>query len=72
MTYAPPILTLSQASLDLFLSLLPQDRVTRSQNRITVHAEVGDAVWFERDNRWTTAAPGFDTARRFGATGTSH
>ena len=67
MTHTPPMLTLSKAALDLFLSLLPEDRVTRAPGRITVHAETGDVLWFARDTYWLTAAPGFDTARRFGA-----
>lgn len=72
MTHTPPILTLSTASLDHFLSLLPQNRITRTPGRITVHADAGDAVWFARGTGWVTAAPGFDTARRFGATGPAH
>ncbi len=72
MTHTPPMLSLSRASLDLFLSLLPPDRITRTPDRVTVHAEVGDAVWFASGNRWITAAPGFDRARRFGGTGKAH
>ena len=69
MTHTPPILSLSTAALDLFLSLLPNDRVTRVAGKVTVHADAGDAIWFARGDCWVTAAPGFDTARRFGATG---
>ncbi len=72
MTHTPPIVTLSPASLDLFLSLLPRDRVTRMPDRITVHADTGDVFWFARNGRWLSAAPGFDTARRFGASGKVH
>ena len=72
MTHTPPILRLSGAALDQFLDLLPEDRVTRAGDRITVHADVGDATWFVRDGTWLTAAPAFDTARRFGASGTVH
>lgn len=69
MTHAPSILTLSHAAFNLFLGLLPQDRITRAADRITVHADSGDAVWYLRGNRWLTTAPGDDTARRFGAQG---
>ncbi len=69
MTHTPPILTLSAASLDLFLSLLPQSRITREADRITVHADTGDAIWHARGGRWLTTAPGDDTARRFGPQG---
>lgn len=69
MTYTPPILSLATTSLEYFLSLLPQDRVSRAHDRITVHADAGDAVWHGRDGRWVTSAPGDDTARRFGANG---
>lgn len=69
MTHTPSILSLSDAAFDLFLSLLPCDRISRSDSKVTIHADVGDAVWFARGGRWITAAPGFDTARRFGATG---
>ncbi len=72
MTHTPPVLSLSDAALDLFLSLLPSERVSRSDERIIVHADTGDAVWFPRDGRWITAAPAFDTARRFGAPGSKH
>lgn len=66
MTHTPPLLTLSTASLDHFLSLLAADRITRETGRITVHADVGDAIWFARGDRWITTAPGDDTVRRFG------
>ena len=69
MTHTPPILTLSPNSLTLFLSYLPPERISRTRDRITVHADAGDAVWVARDGRWLTAAPAFDTARRFGASG---
>ncbi len=72
MTHTPPILTLSEGALSLFLGLLPKDRVSRGSDRITVHADVGDAVWILRNGRWMTCAPGDDTARRFGASGTRH
>lgn len=72
MTHTPDILTLSDKSLDYFLSLLPVEIITRKSDAITVHAACGDACWFKRDGRWFTAAPGFDRARRQGATGTLH
>jgi hypothetical protein len=72
MTHTPPILSLSTAAFDLFLSLLPKDRVSRAAGTVTVHADVGDAIWVARGDRWITAAPGFDTARRFGSTGHVH
>jgi hypothetical protein len=72
MTYIPPLLSLASASLEQFLSLLPPDRVSREPGRIIVHADAGDAIWHQRGDRWLTAAPGFDTARRFGATGQFH
>lgn len=69
MTHTPPVLTMNAASLEHFLALLPPAIVTRSEDCITVHANAGDAVWHCRNGCWMTAAPGFDTARRFGATG---
>lgn len=72
MTHAPSILSLAPVSLEYFLSLLPAARITRTPDQITVHADVGDAHWFLRGNRWITAAPGFDNARRQGASGTLH
>lgn len=72
MTHTPPILSLSTAGFDLFLSLLPGDRISRSESKVIIHAEIGDAVWFAQGDRWITAAPGFDTARRFGAIGPIH
>lgn len=72
MTYTPDILSLSARSLDYFLSLLPAERITRKARVITIHAECGDAVWFNRGGRWFTAAPGFERARRNGAVGTVH
>ena len=55
MAYTPDILSLSNASLEAFLALLPQDRVTRQKDCITVHAECGDALWFQRHGRWITS-----------------
>ena len=72
MTQATGILTLSAVSLEYFLGLLPEDRITREKDRIVVHAEAGDAIWFARGNRWITAAPGFEAAARSGARGTRH
>ncbi|MEM6385417.1 MAG: hypothetical protein AAF718_04180 [Pseudomonadota bacterium] len=69
MKHTPPLLSLSTASLDVFLALLPCDRITRTDNRITIHADAGDAVWHRRRDRWVTTAPGDDTARRFGPQG---
>ncbi|MEO1536118.1 MAG: hypothetical protein AAFR73_00175 [Pseudomonadota bacterium] len=72
MTHTPPVLSMSGAALDYFLSLLPAHRVTRDAGQITVHADMGDAIWFARGGRWITSAPGDDTARRFGAQGRRH
>lgn len=69
MTYTPPVLSLCPKSLHVFLRLLPPDRISRMPGQVTVHADMGDAVWLERGGRWVTAAPGFDTARRFSSTG---
>lgn len=66
MTHTPPVLSLSTAAFDAFLDLLPNDRISRSVRKVIIHAEIGDAVWFARGDRWITAAPGNDTARRFG------
>lgn len=65
-------MSLSPAALNLFLSLLPEHRVTRGKTRIIVHANAGDAVWFARDGRWITAAPEFEAAVRSGPRGTVH
>ncbi len=62
-------MSLSSSAFHLFLDLLPEDRITRRPDRVTVHADTGDAIWFARGSRWITGAPGFDTARRFGAQG---
>lgn len=72
MTRATGMLTLSTVSLEYFLGLLPKDRITREKERIIVHAEVGDAIWFLRGDRWITAAPGFEAAGRSGPKGTRH
>jgi len=69
MTHTPPVLSLSAAALEVFLALLPPARVSRAPDIITVHADIGDAIWTWCDGRWITGAPGFDTARRFGAKG---
>lgn len=64
MTHTPKLLTLSDDAFRYFLSLLPDSIVSRDEDQVTVHAECGDALWFCRDGRWITAAPGFDAARR--------
>lgn len=69
MTHTPPILVLSHAALELFLGLLPPERISHSADRIVVHPKMGEVIWFARGDHWFTAAPGFDTARRFGAKG---
>ncbi|MEO0863263.1 MAG: hypothetical protein AAFY39_01540 [Pseudomonadota bacterium] len=69
MTHTPDLLTLSDQSFEHFLGLLPADIVTRDADKVTVHAACGDALWFCRDGRWITAAPGFDRARRAGSVG---
>ena len=46
---AGAMISLSPAALNLFLSLLPEHRVTRGKTRIIVHADTGDAVWYARD-----------------------
>jgi hypothetical protein len=63
------MMTLSKSALSYFLSLLPPDRITREKSRITVHADVGDAIWHARGNLWISAAPDFEAAQRSGALG---
>lgn len=60
------MMTLSKPALNYFLSLLPAERITRERMRVTVHADVGDAVWYARGNLWITAAPDFEAAQRSG------
>ena len=72
MTHTPALMSLATPSLEYFLSLLPADRITRREGRIVVHADAGDAIWFQRGDRWITAAPGFEAAMRNGATATVH
>ena len=60
------MMTLSHSALSYFLSLLPPERITREPSRVTVHADVGDAVWHARGTLWITAAPDFEAARRSG------
>ncbi|MEM7752353.1 MAG: hypothetical protein AAF230_03005 [Pseudomonadota bacterium] len=69
MTYTPPTLTLSNAAFNLFLDLLSEEQITRRTDRITIHADAGDAIWHARGGSWLTTAPGDDTDRRFGARG---
>lgn len=61
------MMTLSNSALTYFLSLLPPERITLEASRVTVHADIGDAVWYARGNFWITAAPDFESARRIGA-----
>ncbi|MEO9825103.1 MAG: hypothetical protein ABJF50_11870 [Paracoccaceae bacterium] len=64
-----PMMTLSKSALTYFLSLLPPERITREAGRVTVHADIGDAVWHARGNFWITAAPEFESAQRSGVVG---
>ena len=63
------MMTLSKPALRYFLSLLPPERVTQEPDRVTVHADAGDAIWFARGNLWVTAAPDFEAATRSGVLG---
>lgn len=58
---------LTSEALFLFLSLLSPDIVERSEDRIVVHAEVRDAVWLAREDKWCSAAPRIDAALRLRA-----
>ena len=72
MTHTPPILSLDGDAFLAFLRLLPPERISRMPDRVTVHADAGNAIWFARGRRWITTAPGDDTARRFGAQNVCH
>lgn len=45
---------LTTEMLALFLSILPPGIVTAEADRITVHAEAGDAVWVAKGDVWCT------------------
>ncbi|WP_425050105.1 hypothetical protein [Psychromarinibacter sp. S121] len=55
---------LTTEALMLFLSLLPQEIVDISDERIVVRAEVRDAVWQVKGDEWCTQAPKIDAAFR--------
>ncbi len=57
---------ISLEALTLFLALLPSEIVTHEVDRITVHAELRDAVWLAKDDKWCTEAPKIDRMIRFG------
>lgn len=57
---------LTPQALFLFLSLLPQEIVDRGPDRITVRAELRDAVWLAKGETWCTGAPQIDAAIRLG------
>ncbi|WP_068116439.1 ketol-acid reductoisomerase [Tropicimonas marinistellae] len=48
----------------LFLSILPSTIVETSSDRIVIHAEVRDAVWEVKEDKWCTPAPQIDAAVR--------
>ncbi len=43
---------LSTAALTLFLALLPPEKVTEAEGRVTVHADAGDVVWERAGIGW--------------------
>ncbi|EPX85139.1 hypothetical protein [Salipiger mucosus] len=55
---------LTTQALFLFLSLLPEDRLEVTPDRITVRAEVRDAVWLAKGEQWCTSAPQLDATIR--------
>ncbi|MCR8550709.1 hypothetical protein M4578_23030 [Salipiger sp. P9] len=55
---------LTSQALFFFLSLLPQERVDVSPDRITVRAELRDAIWLAKGEEWCTTAPQIDAAIR--------
>ena len=57
---------LTNEALFLFLSLFPASLIDASPDRIIFKAEMRDAVWERRGERWCTQAPQIDAAIRFG------
>lgn len=55
---------LTTEALMLFLSLLPPEIVETGEDRIVVRAEVRDAVWTPRGEKWCTAARDMGAAFR--------
>lgn len=52
-----PPMCLSTKALILFISLLPQEIVTPSDNGILIHAETGPVAWVADGETWCTFAP---------------
>ncbi|MGR3456124.1 hypothetical protein [Pseudooceanicola sp.] len=57
---------LTASALSLFLSMMPQERITRSEDRIVFAAEVRDAVWTRHGSHWCTGAKRLDAVLRLG------
>ena len=48
---------LTTEMLAIFLNILSAGMVTTEADRITVHAEAGDAVWIASGNLWCVDGP---------------
>jgi len=57
---------LTASALTLFLSLMPQDRITRGPDRIVLAAETREAIWTRHGSYWCTGAKRLDAALRLG------
>ena len=48
---------LSTVALTMFLALLPPEKVTMADDRVTVHADAGDVVWEKTGIGWCNDQP---------------
>jgi len=58
---------LTASALTLFLSMMPQERITYGEDRIVFAAEVRDAIWVRHSTYWCTGAKRLDATLRLGA-----
>ena len=55
---------LTTEALLIFLNLLPPEIIEAAGDRITIHAEAGDAVWIAQGDKWCTKAPQVEASLR--------
>jgi hypothetical protein len=55
---------LTTEALLIFLNLLPPEIIEAGGDRITIHAEAGDAIWIAQGDKWCTNAPQIEASLR--------